>query len=101
MLWLPLDSKQEKLHVSLCIQGQKLYIKSAIIYTLLSGFEPGSTPSVQSRCQPTFLSVLRWSIMPSDGQVHPQKIDQVYIMCMHSHHSIYHSTGQATVMKST
>src|SRR5882724_6148246 len=72
---------------------------------LLSGFKPGSTLSDPGRGQPTSLGPLRWSMMSSDGLVHPQKIVQVYLMCpqslvglpmyrMSHHHDIYPDTSQ-------
>src|SRR5882724_12621484 len=51
----------------------------------VSGFKPGSTLSDPGRGQPTSLGPLIWSTMSSDGLVHPQKIIQVYLMCLHSH----------------
>ena len=40
----------------------------------VSGFKPGSTLSDPGRGQPTSLEPLKWSIMSSDGLVHPWKI---------------------------
>src|SRR5882724_1842981 len=46
----------------------------------VSEFKPGSALLDPVRGQPMSLGPLRWSIMSSDGLVHPQKIIQVYLM---------------------
>ena|SRR5882724_941229 len=48
-------------------------------------FKPGSALLDPGRGQPMSLGPLGWSVMSSDGLVHPRKIVQVYLTCPHSH----------------